>query len=252
MPPLTYFQFHALFVLPPLVVLAATLRSRRRGGGLRRWLGVAVVGVIALAYTIPWDNLLIATGVWTYGDGATAFTLWHAPLGEYVFILVQPLVTALWLFHLPTEREPVGTSLRQRVGGVAAGLAVSAVGLALLTTQSTLYLGAILAWSGPVLAIQWGVGWPFLWRNRRLVAVAIGVPTLYFCAADRIALSLDIWILSSTYTTGLTVVGLPVEEGAFFLLTNTFVVQGLTLYEWVCDRIDAGEITSPAWAPVGR
>jgi hypothetical protein len=34
----------------------------------------------------------------------------------------------------------------------------------------------------------------------------------------------------------MSVAGLPVEEGAFFLITNLFVVQGLLLYSWVLRR----------------
>jgi lycopene cyclase domain-containing protein len=106
----------------------------------------------------------------------------------------------------------------------------------MLTVDATLYMGAILAWAAPVLALQWAVGWPYLWARRRLVGVAIAAPTLYLSVADRIAIENGIWTLSSQYTTGIGVAGLPVEEGAFFFLTTVFVVQGLVLYPWVIDR----------------
>jgi hypothetical protein len=62
------------------------------------------------------------------------------------------------------------------------------------------------------------------------------VPTLYLCVTDRIAIEYGIWILSEQYTTGIFVAGLPVEEAAFFFVTNLFVVQGLVLYRLVTAR----------------
>jgi lycopene cyclase domain-containing protein len=120
--------------------------------------------------------------------------------------------------------------------GVLAGLSVGTAGLAMLLYRPTYYMGAILAWAGPVLALQWAVGWSYLLSRWRLLAVATLVPATYFSAADRIAIDAGIWRISSDLTTGLTVGGLPIEEGAFFLVTTLFVVQGLVLYPWVIER----------------
>jgi lycopene cyclase domain-containing protein len=127
-------------------------------------------------------------------------------------------------------------TLRQRLVGVAAGGAVLLVGIACLRDAPTFYLGAILAWAGPVLALQWGFGWPVLWATRRTLALGVGVPTLYLWAADWVAIDVGVWVISETYTTGVTLFGLPVEEATFFLVTNLFVVQGLFLFLWVLDR----------------
>jgi lycopene cyclase domain-containing protein len=133
-----------------------------------------------------------------------------------------------------TATVPI-TNRDRAIGGLA-GVLVGAVGAALLLESATFYMGAILAWAGPVLALQWGVGWPYLWRVRRRLAVGTAVPTAYFATADRIAIDAGIWVLSGRYTTGMTVAGLPIEEGAFFLITNLFVVQGLLLYAWILQR----------------
>ncbi|PSP46192.1 lycopene cyclase, partial [Halobacteriales archaeon QH_1_68_42] len=221
--PLTYLEFHALFVVPPVLGLAVlTWRRHRTPLGVRlAALGVAVVTVLAVGYTAPWDRALIQRGAWFYGDGRVAGWLWGIPLGELLFFLLQPLLTALWTFQVDGPViEGVAHSRRARLGGALAGLAVSAVGVALLAGQSTLYLGAILAWAGPVLALQWAVGWRYLLRVRRRVALAVGVPTLYLWVIDRFAIADGVWVISETYTTGLAVAGLPVEEMAFFLVTN--------------------------------
>nr|WP_231751592.1 lycopene cyclase domain-containing protein [Halogeometricum sp. CBA1124] len=109
-------------------------------------------------------------------------------------------------------------------------------GVLLALGGGTYYLGAILAWAAPVLALQWGFGWPYLWAVRRTFALAVAVPTLYFWVADWFAIWLDIWYISPAHTTGVSLLGLPVEEATFFLVTNLFVVQGLLLFLWVVDR----------------
>ncbi|WP_336001106.1 lycopene cyclase domain-containing protein [Halorientalis halophila] len=233
---LTYLEFHLLFVLPPLValLLAAGPAERPYAGPL----GVTLLAVIAVVYTTPWDNHLIATGVWSYGAGAVSTRLWHAPIEEYLFFVLQPLLTGLWLARLPTasDRE-FGIGLGQRALGLLGGGVVAALGLAFLG-ESTYYLGTLLLWASPVLAIQWAFGWPVLWERRRTLALGVGVPTLYLCAADRIAIELGIWTFDAAYMTGLSLLGLPIEEILFFALTNLFLVQGLLLFWWVTDRWD--------------
>jgi len=243
----TYLQFHLAFLLPALMLMTATAfvsRSRLRalgrwhlGADWTYWAGVAVVTVVALGYTTPWDNYLIATGVWSYGEGSTLATLGYAPVEEYAFILVQPWLTALWLSHLSLPRgwttpsRPVGA----RIAATGVAVALGVAGWRLLGTDATFYLGAIVAWATPVLALQWAVGAPQLWARRRLVALGTLVPTTYLCVADRVAIEYGIWTLSGQYTTGVEIAGLPVEEALFFLVTNLFVVQGLVLYRWVLD-----------------
>ncbi|MFC4245471.1 lycopene cyclase domain-containing protein [Natribaculum luteum] len=253
--PLTYLEFHALFVLPPVVALfVAAMRRERAWWNRRAVAGIGIMSTLAVVYTTPWDNALIDRGVWWYGDGAVALTLWHAPLEEYLFFVFQPALTALWLYQfVSVESVPLRLPVRTRLVGLAAGLLVTVVGAALvLASSSTLYLGATLLWAGPVLAIQWAFGWPYLWRTRRVVAAGVLVPTLYLWIVDWIAIDLGIWVISSTYTTGFTLAGLPVEEAVFFLVTNVFVVQGLVLYRWLLDRLersDARTVVTEAGSP---
>jgi len=235
---LTYLQFHALLILPLLVGLAATARYRL---GARRDVltGTAVLTGLALVYTTPWDNYLILRGVWWYGEGAVLTRFWAAPLGEYLFFVFQPLLVGLWVARFPTDtNRPLSTPLPTRAVGLLGAGIVAAAGVALLGADSGLYLGSLLAWSAPILAIQWAFGWPYLLSEWRVVAVGTLVPTVYLWLVDSLALTLGIWVLSDRYTTGLEIplVGLPIEEALFFLLTSLFVVQGLVLYVWLVDR----------------
>jgi len=236
----TYVQFHAMFVVPALAVLAgaAGVRSRATRSDVRP-VAVAVIVAVAMAYTVPWDNYLILQGVWSYGPESVVAVLWHAPVEEYLFILLQPLVAALWLHQIsPGVPSDDGATVtpRDRIVGLAGGLLITALGGALLTGTSTLYLGAILAWSGPVFALQWAVGWPYLLARWQTVVVAIVAPTAYLWIADWVALASGIWVLADEFTVGVMLLGLPIEEAVFFLVTNAFVVQGLVLYPWVIDR----------------
>ncbi|MGQ4556727.1 lycopene cyclase domain-containing protein [Halobellus sp. GM3] len=244
---LTYLQFHAFFLLPPVVLLLAVGRTSRRRlpGRLRTltgwrayWVGVGIVTAVALAYTTPWDNLLIARGVWWYGEGATVATVGNAPIEEYLFIVVQPILTGLWLSNLPFRATwpTAARPRRSRLFGLALAVAVGVVGWRLLASEATVYLGAILSWAAPVLALQWTVGAPQLWARRHVVAVGTLVPTAYLCAVDRVAIEAGVWTISARYTTGQSLLGLPVEEAVFFLVTNLFVVQGLVLYRLVVSR----------------
>jgi lycopene cyclase domain-containing protein len=233
---LTYLQFHAVFTLPAALALGTATVVRPKRSEVRP-VGVAVVVAVALAYTIPWDNYLLARGVWDYGPGRVVRTVWRAPIEEYLFITVQPVLTALWVHLLgrpPVDLEPLDLADRAR-GAVPAGV-IALVGLAALAGGRTFYLGAILAWAAPVLALQWAVGWRYLRRRWRTVAIGVGVPTAYLWVADAVAIRLGVWRFSPDLTTGLAVFGLPVEEALFFLVTNCFVVQALLLYPWVVDR----------------
>ena len=247
MAPLSYLGFHLLFVLPPLAVLGAVAVYRRESWwGPRPLGGLGIVLFLAFVYTTPWDNLLIAEGVWWYGEGTTVARLWHAPVGEYLFFMLQPVLTALWLFQFPTIRKrSLRIGLGRRVVGAVAGLAVSGIGYLLLGSTASFYLGAILLWAGPILAIQWGFGWPYMWEIRRTAALAVAVPTLYYWVIDRIAIGLGIWSISGEHTVGLSLLGLPVEEMLFFLVTNLFIVQCLYMYIWLLDR--AGSATLASW-----
>ncbi len=91
------------------------------------------------------------------------------------------------------------------------------------------YLGLILVWAGPVLALQWVIGATQLWARKRTWLYGTLVPTLYLWLADRIAIGQGIWSITEAYTTGLHLFGLPLEEATFFLVTNLLVVQGLLL-----------------------
>ena len=235
----TYLGIHIVFVLPPILALAVLTYVRPSvDWGQVPFLGLFVILILALTYTTPWDNMLIERGVWWYSDGVAMATVWAAPIGEYLFFVLQPILVALWLYNLdiPTDGS-LQIPGRTRLAGLAAGTAIGAFGVGLLLAgPSTLYFGAIVAWAGPILAIQWAFGWPHLVRARKAVALGVGVPTVYLWIVDWYAIANGLWTISTDYTVGLAPFGLPIEEAVFFLVTNVFIVQGLVLYLWLVEQ----------------
>lgn len=267
---MTYLQFHLVFTLPLLGVLGLlSLRVVRRGeplaGALSRSNRVALGALlthvlIALVYTTPWDNYLVFRQVWGYPEGRVLFTLGYVPVEEYLFFVVQTLLAGLVLFMLLRWRRawavarPLDARLarRLRVGGAVISLVVAAAGLLLLQTAWGTYLGLILVWAGPVLALLWGFAGDWLVARWRLTLAAIFMPTLYLWIADRIAIGLEIWWINPELTTGFKPLGLPIEEAVFFLLTNTFVVFGLTamLEPHALERLGKIRGVRAPWRPV--
>jgi lycopene beta-cyclase len=232
---MTYLQFHLVFILPPILLLGALLRRRRGGLPARALPSLAALAAIAFVYTTPWDNYLVWRGVWGYGNERVLAVIGYVPLEEYLFFLLQPVLTGLWLL-LVLARTPGSGEARAPRGGAArwlgavTWLAVAAAGFAMLGVQAGVYMGLILAWAAPVLAGQWAFAGSLLWQRRRLMLLGIVPPTLYLWFADWVAIRLGIWEISATYTTGWMLDTLPIEEAAFFLVTNILVVQGLLLF----------------------
>jgi lycopene cyclase domain-containing protein len=105
-----------------------------------------------------------------------------------------------------------------------------------------------MAWAAPAVALQWAVGGDRLWLRRKLLLAAVAVPACYLCLVDRLALSLDLWVLSPERTTGVAVAGLPVEELLFFLLTTLLVAGGLFL---ASDPVARGRVCAVVTACTG-
>lgn len=91
------------------------------------------------------------------------------------------------------------------------------------------YLIYELAWALPIILGQWALAHRAFRANLRLLLLGIGIPTLYLCAADVLAIRVGIWSFNPELTLGIWIGGLPLEEGVFFLVTNIMVVQGIVM-----------------------
>ncbi|WP_322796902.1 lycopene cyclase domain-containing protein [Tepidiforma sp.] len=235
---MTYAVFLLTFVVPPMLVLAAVTARRRRGAVSQRelWAWIAGLAVVAVVYTTPWDNYLVASGTWDYDpDLVLGITLGWVPLEEYCFFVLQTVMTGLWV-GLLLPREPAGgiggVGWRAAAAAAATLLAASATFFALIVwgSEGMRYLSLIVSWAALPLALQAGFGLDLLAARWRTVALGAGVPTLWLSAADTLAIREGTWHIAEKTSTGVKLPGgLPVEELVFFLVTNLLVTCGLVL-----------------------
>lgn len=244
---MTYFGFLALFLGAPLVWLGGVAwhdhyRNKTTPptlSGWPAWQVILALIIIAVVYTTPWDNYLVATGVWWYDPKlVTGIVLGWVPVEEYTFFILQPLLTGLWLLflahRLPVSIPPGVTNRDHRLRWIAAltvGLIwLGAIATLLLDWQSGTYLGLELVWALPPMIAQLAFGADILWRYRRLVLVGIMTPTVYLSIADAVAIRSGTWTIDPGQSLNLFLAGqLPLEEFIFFLLTNTLVTFGMML-----------------------
>lgn len=256
---MTYRAFLAVVLLPLAVCAAVPLAIRYhrvtpgQQAEIRRGLVLTgVLAVVAVVWTSPWDRWLIVHGVWGYPPGSVIGTVAQVPVEEYVFMVGQTALTGCWTFFVTDGsphplREPVGGWRRR--ASCAGWLAAAVMGLLLTAWGPALYLGAILFWFGPPLALQAAAGADVLQVElpRRLAGLA---PTPLLWAADALAIHAGAWHISTSHTLGWDPVGLPVEEAVFFLTTNLLVVNSVVLVRspTVRERLP-GRRPSPRLAP---
>ncbi len=246
---MTYLAFHAVFIVPPILLLGWYQRRAWDRLPPRAGLFLLLIAAIAFVYATPWDNYLVWRGIWNYGEGRVVGTVGFVPAEEYLFFLLQPVLTGLWLYSIPPV-EPAPTGGAARVIGAAVSAAISICGVVMLGRVDGLYLGLILVWAGPVLALQWLYAGTEIWARKRLWALGVAVPTLYLWMADALAIQWGIWRISEVHTLGPTLGPLPLEEAAFFLATNLLVVQGLILFLFPRPQIPSSQSTrSGAYEP---
>jgi len=231
---MSYLEFHLFLILPPILLMAFTLPQplSEIGGWRARW-GIPLIAAVAFTYTTPWDNYLVANEVWWYGPNRVLATVGHVPVEEYLFFILQPILTGLFLFQVLSRwnEQPKSTTSASVWGGFALFLLLAGLGIGLLLTDwdPGFYMGLVLTWASPLIAGMWLYDGQTLWAYRRTLIVAVGGPTLYLWIGDATAIASGIWTISPTYTIGLSPFGLPIEEATFFLLTNLLVVKGIML-----------------------
>jgi lycopene cyclase domain-containing protein len=243
---MTYFDFLLRFlVIPILVFLAITYgdtKTNRRPPGIRNgravWTAIGIHVLLAVLYTTPWDNYLVATGVWYYNPQlVTGIVIGFVPIEEYTFFVVETILAGLWWWFLARRLSPPARQFKANRSLVYGSLAVLgfvwivSTYLFFLGGEEWTYLSIILFWALPPIMIQLLFGADILWHYRRLVFWAIFVPGAYLSLMDIVALTETTWSISPTQTTGILFFGiLPLEEALFFFITNVLITFGMTLF----------------------
>jgi lycopene cyclase domain-containing protein len=242
---MSYLGFLLRFLVVPILILLLIFFLERGKAlppalrGRSPWKLLLVLVVIAVLYTTPWDNYLVATNVWWYDPAQVLGVVFGwVPLEEYLFFILQPILVGLWLLwlarRLPVAPTAVGEGSRSYVRAASTVLVGSLwiISLFLLVAdwQATRYLALEVAWALPPIMLQLAFGADLLLRHWRLLLLTVIPATLYLAAADALALQEGIWTIDPAQSSGLLLAGrLPVEEFLFFLLTTVLVTFGLIL-----------------------
>lgn len=242
---MTYFGFLARFVVVPIILFVflnwlAQRRGRTIPDALRGMPAIPTLlahVLIALIYTTPWDNYLVATRVWWYDpDLVTGIVIGWVPIEEYTFFILQPIMTGLYLLLLarllPMPREPFRPHPNLRLWTTVGAGAIWVISIVILVTGYApgTYFALELGWALPPIMIQLAFGADILWRYKGLVFWTLVPATLYLSWADSLAISAGTWTIDPAQSFNIYLGGvLPIEEFIFFLLTNTLLVFGVTL-----------------------
>lgn len=249
---MTYFGFLAIFLGIPLLLLSLiTIADFRRGKWMpdalhawRPWTVITALIFVAVAYTTPWDNYLVATRVWWYDPSlVTGIVFGYVPIEEYTFFVLQPIMTGLWTLllmrYMPLNPVRAGKAgdgqIRMRATAIFGLIWLASTILLVLTFIDSqfrpgTYLSLELSWALIPVLIQLIFGADILWRHRGIVLTAIITSTAYLSFADALAIGSGTWTIDPAQSLQWYLGGvLPIEELIFFLLTNTLVVFGLTL-----------------------
>ncbi len=241
---MTYFGFLAIFVgIPLLGVLLWNQRDARKGlalpTDLQTWSPWVVIWghvIVAVLYTTPWDNYLVATRVWWYDPAlVTGLLIGWVPIEEYTFFVVQTLLVGVALL-LVLRRQPVKTpfvpNLQLRIGAtLGAGLLwFVSVCFLVLNIRAGTYFGLEMGWALLPIMFQLAFGADILWHYRRpVLGVLLGF-TAYLSFADTLAIASGTWTIDPAQSFNIFLPGgLPIEELIFFFLTCTLVCFGVTL-----------------------
>lgn len=229
---MNYLLFHLIFILPPILICFWLNRKSLNFASLS---GLLVISFITLVYTIPWDSHLISKGVWTYPTSAIIMTIGNIPLEEYFFMILQSILTGLiTLKFLSNQKTDLffNKDYRANIIGFLFWLALSGLGFFLFQGIKTYYMGFILIWASPILALMWAYRGEVFWRFAKTHSIILLMVTIYLCIADRIAIEAGIWHIEERYSTGLFIFGLPLEEIVFFGITNLLVIYGVSLLKF--------------------
>jgi lycopene cyclase domain-containing protein len=239
---MTYFGVLLTFIVPPLLALGVLvpldfwrwLFKKGPKPDLLPYQAVLLLTVIAVIYTTPWDNYLVATGVWWYDpDLVIGITLGWVPIEEYTFFILQTLLTGLWTVWVLRKfrAAPFRSNPRLRlISSLAIGILwIASCGLWLSGWKPGIYLSLILAWALLPVLLQVAFGADILFNHRKALLAAIAVPTLYLWIIDGLAITSGTWLIDPLQTTGIKLNSLPIEEMLFFLVTNILIAFGIIL-----------------------
>jgi lycopene cyclase domain-containing protein len=241
---MTYSQVLLAFLVPPVLIFAlgasrllvCRFHTLTQAVDKKPCLGILVLLVLALLYTTPWDNYLVAHEVWGYDlQQVWGIRLGWVPLEEYLFFVLQTLLTGLWVILLAKRFCLLEAEIVQRprfrfyFSALVGVFWALSLGLLVTGWKTLTYLGLIFVWSLIPLFVQVVFGADILLANGRLIFLSLAPTTIYLWFVDALAIRSGVWFIDPAQSTGFAVNGLPLEEMVFFLVTNLIIVLGMVL-----------------------
>ncbi|KAL5245315.1 hypothetical protein ACI65C_012725 [Semiaphis heraclei] len=181
---------------------------------------------LAVLYTVPWYSYFVYHhGAKTYSPGAVLAVVGNVPVEEYVLVVMQTVFTSLWALMFVHWSTPClnfnfdkRSYLLIRWVPISLLAAVAAVGYAMTVRgQETFYLGSILCWASPAIALMWYGAGNFFTKKIIPSSIAIAGPTLYMCWVERTTVN-D----SGKFAP---------EEALFYFIANFMVVLAGSSYD---------------------
>lgn len=201
---------------------------------------MTVLSGLALFYTTPWDNFLVANEVWWYGPDRVLGTIGYVPIEEYCFFILQTYMTGFWTYLLWLKSDKSKLPLKNptlKYSVISTLLVFELFSILMLNFDSSFYMGLILSWSLPIVLIQLIAGFGYIATHFKTYLLAFVTPSVYLCLADAFAIHNGVWDISNAYTLGIKIGPLPLEEAVFFFMTNIMVAQGLLLFLYMRDDL---------------
>ncbi|EJT99292.1 hypothetical protein DACRYDRAFT_23883 [Dacryopinax primogenitus] len=225
----SYAEIHLRYTLPPCLVLF--LLSYPFSNSRHHFALLFLLSVVILC-TAPWDSYVIHRGIWAYPSNNVMATLFRIPVEEFAFFVIQTyMTTSLYSIITKPTFHPSLLPPRKRRGTLGSLLLLipllPCIPLSCTTSHWT-YTALIVLWSAPFLSGLWYVSGPHLLRlPRKDVLIPILLPAAYLWLVDGHAIRSGIWTISERTKLGWELApGLELEEGLFFLLSNTLLVLG--------------------------
>lgn len=196
---LTYLQVHIYYTLPPTIILYLLMRPLI---GSFDKIKIITLCTLALVYTTPWDNYIIYHKAWWYRKDAVIGTIGYVPIEEYLFFIIQTILTALWTtfcsrwtlnsLHLQHSNRVNFYMTRNAVISILLISMITGFTYAIPATK-TFYMGSIVWWTLFVVIVLWYMCGPYVIKRYRETLISILVPSLYLCYVDLIALRAQVW-----------------------------------------------------------
>lgn len=233
---LSYMEVHLRYTLPVIGMLVLVARPFISQSEVFK---IAVVSAIAVIYTTPWDNFMVYKGVWTFSANRVLMFIGYAPVEEYMFFVLQTVLTGLWTLLCVRWRTPCtcfnyDRRSYQLIRWIPIVPLVAATVVCYWTAvpgRPTFYLCCLLYWICPVLVFLWYNVGNYTVRMLGSSSVAVAVPTVYLCWVDKISIEDGVWSINESDSLGMFTDHLPIEEALFFMIVNITVVLAMNSYD---------------------